>query len=389
MHKVVVGFFLSFTAIRLELGKCQSLGGSGPTRECKLSADDIWEHIDAMANAHQLINYRAKNEHDCFYYALASGFMHSSPHYANFNLDKLAAMLKRLHARKKKFCPVQIKDVDKFEAMLPLIRINIFLQEEGVSVYPVYVSHKRLLSVEDIDKYATFNLLLVRIADTESDASSSDSDDVSSIVEVKNTCEHYVYIKNLAKYVRKYYGNGGYESIFICENCLTGFSRAETLIKHQDLCLNNDPQRVAVPEKGSTIQFRNVNNQSFIPITVFFDFEASMEDSKSVQKCFTCEKINSRTRCPHNTRCYIQQKPMLYYLVFVDNDLNIIYKAKCSGTDREVMDSLYSELKLAAEEIDKKLSEICEIRMSKAETRAYAFAKRCYLCNEEYTNKKG
>ena len=62
-----------------------------------------------------------------------------------------------------------------------------------------------------------------------------------------------------------------------CMNCLQGFTQELSRDQHQTYCEDNESVRVEMPKQGSTIEFKDGQNQFKVPFIMYADFESILE----------------------------------------------------------------------------------------------------------------
>ena len=60
-------------------------------------------------------------------------------------------------------------------------------------------------------------------------------------------------------------------------NCLQGFTQELSRDQHQAYCENNELVRVEMPKQGSTVEFKDGQNQFKVPFIMYADFESILE----------------------------------------------------------------------------------------------------------------
>ena len=60
-------------------------------------------------------------------------------------------------------------------------------------------------------------------------------------------------------------------------NCLQGFTQELSRDQHQAYCEDNEPVRVEMPKQGSTVEFKDGQNQFKVPFIMYADFESILE----------------------------------------------------------------------------------------------------------------
>ena len=66
-------------------------------------------------------------------------------------------------------------------------------------------------------------------------------------------------------------------------NCLQGFTQESSRDKHQVYCENNKSVRVEMPKQGSTVEFKDGQNQFKVPFVMYADFELILEQMGPVE----------------------------------------------------------------------------------------------------------
>ena len=64
-------------------------------------------------------------------------------------------------------------------------------------------------------------------------------------------------------------------------NCLQGFTQESSRDQHQIYCEDNESVRVEMPKQGSTIEFKDGQNQFKVPFIMYADFESILEPIES------------------------------------------------------------------------------------------------------------
>ena len=60
-------------------------------------------------------------------------------------------------------------------------------------------------------------------------------------------------------------------------NCLQGFTHESSRDQHQVYCEDNESVRVEMPKQGSTVEFKDGQNQFRVPFIMYADFESILE----------------------------------------------------------------------------------------------------------------
>ena len=140
--------------------------------------------------------------------------------------------------------PVSIKDIGKFET-----RDNISLNVLTVEGRDIYIHRKgwRMMGRE-------INFLMVS----------------------EDGIWHYTTIKSLSRLLSSKNSNTKRKQHF-CMNCLQGFTQELSRDQHQFYCEDNESVRVEMPKQGSTVEFKDGQNQFKVPFIMYADFESILE----------------------------------------------------------------------------------------------------------------
>ena len=145
--------------------------------------------------------------------------------------------------------PVSIKDIGKFET-----RNNISVNVLAVEGRDIYIHRKGRRMGQEI------NLLMVS----------------------EDGIRHYTAIKSLSRLLSSKNSNTKHKQHF-CMNCLQGFTQELSRDQHQAYCKDNESVRVEIPEQGSTIEFKDGQNQFKVPFIMYADFESILEQMGPVE----------------------------------------------------------------------------------------------------------
>ena len=139
--------------------------------------------------------------------------------------------------------PVSIKDIGKFEN-----RNNISVNVLAVEGRDIYIPRKGQRMGREI------NLLMVS----------------------EDGIDHYTVIKSLSKLLKSSNTKHKCKQHF-CMNCLQGFTQESSRDQHQVYCEDNESVRVEMPKQGSTVEFKDGQNQFKVPFIMYADFESILE----------------------------------------------------------------------------------------------------------------
>ena len=145
--------------------------------------------------------------------------------------------------------PVSIKGIWKFEP-----RNNISVNVLAVEGRDIYIHRKGQRVGREI------NLLMVS----------------------EDGIRHYTAIKSLSRLLSSKNSNTKRKQHF-CINCLQDFTQESSRDQHQVYCENNESVRAEMPKQGSTVEFKDGQNQFRVPFIMYADFESILETMDPVE----------------------------------------------------------------------------------------------------------
>ena len=151
--------------------------------------------------------------------------------------------------------PVSIQDIGKFET-----RNNISVNVLAVEGRDIYIHRKGQ-----------------RMGPT---GPGSHSDpmgrEINLLMVSEDGINHYTAIKSLSRLLKSSNTKRKCKQHF-CMNCLQGFMQESSRDQHQVYCEDNESVRVEMPKQGSTIEFKDGQNQFKVPFIMYADFELILE----------------------------------------------------------------------------------------------------------------
>jgi hypothetical protein len=335
--------------VDLELGNCRSLNGA-----CNLLSIKYIKSLKKIKTVEEM--------ETCFLNAIAFHFIKSEKH------DKLQKFIEK-HINMSITSPVAVKDIPKFEAENKHLdmKINVLYCEKN-SIFPIYFS-------KAVQAQHHITLLLYKTM-------------IDNVV-----VNHYSYVEDVNKLLRKKYtttGRDTYEKTIRCLNCFAKFTSKynaeDALKKHYELCLNNKPHSVKIPQAGDTIKFRNFRNKFKSYYMGFFDFESAHHKPK--YSCEKCEKEDEADEvlCPHKTSVQAIQKPITVSFLILDWNDNIVYKETYTGDD--CVEVFFDKLLTIESQLLEKLKINTPMELSKSDVENFNKAVSCHICETELWGDK-
>ena len=87
---------------------------------------------------------------------------------------------------------------------------------------------------------------------------------------------HYTAIKSLNRLLKSSNTKHKCKQHF-CMNCLQRFMQESSRDQHQVYCEDKESVRVEMPKQGSTVEFKDGQNQFKVPFIMYADFESILE----------------------------------------------------------------------------------------------------------------
>ena len=240
--------------------------------------------------------------------------------------------------------PALIKDIGKFENRNKNISVNV-LAVEGRDIY----IHRKGWRVG-----REINLLMVS----------------------EDGINHYTAIKSLSRLLKSSNTKHKCKQHF-CMNCLQGFTQESSRDQHQVYCEDNVSVRVEMPKQGSTIEFKDRQNQFKVPFIMYADFESILEPMGPVElgspnpnQPYTNE-VNQHTRsgwCVYSKFAYGD----------VDDPLRL-YRGK------DCIETFCNYIKGEARRLYHMFPEKPMDPLTKKQWKKYKKATKCHICYKPFT----
>ena len=158
-------------------------------------------------------------------------------------------------------------------------------RDEGSSKFKDNYDWSRLefpVSIKDIGKFETRNDISVNILAGEGRdiyihrKGRGMSREINLLIVSEDGIQHYTTIKSLSRLLSSKNSNTKCKQHF-CMNCLQGFTQELSRDQHQAYCKDNESVRVEMPKQGSTVEFKDGQNQFRVPYIMYVGFESILE----------------------------------------------------------------------------------------------------------------
>lgn len=237
--------------------------------------------------------------------------------------------------------PISLKNIPRFEKLND-ISINVYSYTEKLVIYPLLITEK--------ERSRHVDLLFLK----------------------NDHNEHYCWIKDLSRLVSSQISKHKCQK-YICRHCLLHFGKEEFLLKHKEICYQNDSIRVQMPE-NKWLKFENFRHIQKVPFVVYADFE-----------CYTAP-IAHCDPSSHSSFMspYQQHKPMsfCYYIILNGNMYKppVVYRGPNAGK------VFFEMLKSEAREVEEIYSITKPMTNLNQEAEMYfRNAETCYICKNEFS----
>ena len=106
--------------------------------------------------------------------------------------------------------------------------------------------------------------------------------EINLLIVSEDGINHYTAIKSLSRLLKSSNTKHKCKQHF-CINCLQGFTQELSRDQHQVYCKDNESVRVEMPKQGSSIEFKDGQNQFRVPCIMYADFESILEPMGPVE----------------------------------------------------------------------------------------------------------
>ena len=200
--------------------------------------------------------------------------------------------------------------------------------------------------------------------------------EINLLMVSKDGIRHYTAIKSLSRLLSSKNSNTKCKQHF-CMNCLQGFMQEPSRDQHQIYCEDNESVRVEMPNQGSTIEFKDGQNQFKVPFIMYADFELILEPMGPV-------KLGSPNPNQPYTNEVNQHTPSGWcvYSKFaygdIDNPLRLYRGKDCIKT-------FCNYIKREVHRLYHMFPELSMDPLTKKQWKKYKEATKCHICYKPFT----
>ena len=160
-------------------------------------------------------------------------------------------------------------------------------------------------------------------------------------------------------------------------NCLQGFTQELSRDQHQVYCEDNESVRVEMPEQGSTVEFKDGQNQFTVPFIMCADFDSILEPMGPVEPGSPSQPyINEVTQHTPSGWCVYSK----FAYGDVDNPLRT-YRGK------DCIETFCNYIKGEARRLYHMFPELPMGPLTKKQWKKYKRSTKCHICYKPFTLK--
>ena len=201
--------------------------------------------------------------------------------------------------------------------------------------------------------------------------------EINLLMVFEDGINHYTAIKSFKSRLLKSSNTKHKCKQHFCMNCLQGFTQQSSRDQHQVYCEDNESVRIDMPKQGSTIEFKDGQNQFKVPFIMYADIESILEPIGPVEpgppnlnRSYTNE-INQHTPsgwCVYSKFTYGD----------VDNPLRI-YRGK------DCIETFCNYIKGEAHRLYHMFPELPMDPLTKKQWKKYKQSTKCNICYKPFT----
>ena len=249
--------------------------------------------------------------------------------------------------------PVSIKDIGKFET-----RNNISVNVLAVEGRDIYIHRKGR-----------------RMMGPAGPGSCSDpmGREINLLMVSEDGINHYTAIKSLSRLLKSSNTKHKCKQHF-CMNCLQGFTQESSGDQHQVYC-EDESVRAEMPKQGSTIEFKDAQNQFRVPFIMYADFESILEPMDPVEPGSPSQPYTNEVN-QHTPSGWCVYSKFAYR--DVDNPLRL-YRGK------DCIETFCNYIKGEARRLYHMFPKLPMGPLTKKQWKKYKKATKCHICYKPFT----
>ena len=318
------------------------------TRWDPINAGSYIDLPPALKNKNAIINMKNQDE-ECFKWCVLRALNPKNKNAERVDKD-LKSKVNTLNMQGIR-CPVNFRDIDRFEQQNPEISITVLGYNQDERVFPLKIS-----------KYTgcEHDIVLLLIKDGEN--------------------SHYCLVKNISALLASQI-NSHKGTCHICLNCFNGFKSTDSLNKHKEYCYNNECVKIVMPPPGTYLKFKNFRYSEKAPFAIYADFESLIKNMDS------CDPDPNKSY----TKKYQKHEP-ISFSYYIKSFNESVYESRVRGyikTKPEDPDAMDVFIKWLEDDV-KDIANIKPKKMvfTEKDKKQFNKASYCWICGEELGNDR-
>ena len=198
--------------------------------------------------------------------------------------------------------------------------------------------------------------------------------EISLLMVSEDGIRHYTAIKSLSRLLSSKNSNTKRKQHF-CMNCLQGFMQESSRDQHQVYCKDNESVRVEMPKQGSTVEFKDGQNQFRVPFIMYADLESILEPMDPVEPGSPSQPYTNEVN-QHTPSGWCVYSKFAYG--DVDNPLRT-YRGK------DCIETFCNYIKGEARRLYHMFPELPMGPLTEKQWKKYKKATKCHICYKPFT----
>ena len=167
----------------------------------------------------------------------------------------------------------------------------------------------------------------------------------------------------------------------VCKYCCNSFQAEATFQKHVEYCMNHKAVKVVMPEKGTTISFKNHKRKMRVPFVVYADFEAF---TTSISTCSPNDTKSYTNQYQKHTPCGYS-----YYIKCFNDKLfpPVLKRYTIGRKDDNVAKSFIKSLEEDIIDIYDQFKGKENMKITRKQQASFKEATVCHICEGDFTIK--
>ena len=158
-------------------------------------------------------------------------------------------------------------------------------------------------------------------------------------------------------------------------NCLQGFTQESSRDQHQVYCENSESVRVEMPKQGSTVEFKDGQNQFRVPFIMYADFESILEPMDPVEPGSPSQPYTNE----------VNQHTPSGWCVYSKFDYGDVDNPLRTFRGKDCIETFCSYIKGEARRLYHMFPEKLMDPLTKKQWKKYKKATKCHICYKTFT----